>query len=450
MYFNNFKKAFTLAEVLITLLILGIIAALTLPAVLNTIPSKEDSMHKKISYIIEEVVGQIYDDEVMYPPKSDLFAQGFQNTQKSVVNGIDYEGNEKFCRLFASKFNKLSNDVVCENELEETETLYAEGKKSFTSTDNVDWYLPVTNFRKGSARIMVDVNGSNPPNCIEGSSKCKRPDRFIYYIKSNGTVTYTTPEEGIKDKFKITVNVTTEGCNDPATCGEENIGGTHSIAKLNSNGSEGTYSSSAAKYKDLERNTKYVLKATPKDGFFTDWPLDKKRVIIFNSDVTVNLKFHKRPKYCITMDIANCDDDDIKNCGTYSLEKNCAYREVTNKTGEYKLNNDGAFEYVGLGVDGGKYKYDCPSTDTITLSSGLKVGHPEIDPATGKVVRNAAGEAQFDDSYKAVSNCDLYTGDYRLNVIPKTGYQILPNDKYIQDVKLGTDNLTFTVSLRKQ
>ena len=41
------------------------------------------------------------------------------------------------------------------------------------------------------------------------------------------------------------------------------------------------------------------------------------------------------------------------------------------------------------------------------------------------------------------------TGDYQINVTPKAGYTISPEGTYTQDVRLGTDNLTFGVTLRQ-
>lgn len=421
----NPKRAFTMAELLLALVIIGVIAAVTLPMLGKSMPSKEETIHKKMSYIVEQVAAQLYDDDIMYAKKSDLFSQGFQNTDKVTINNVDYEGDTKFCELFASKFNKISQNVVCEDD-----------KKSFVSTDNVAWYLPVTDFKEGSAEIMIDVNDTLGSNCLKDSADCKRPDRFKYYIKPNGTVTFEQPNDVLNDKFKILVDVT-----NPA-------GGTYAIAKLNPNGTAGAYNTGDPYFRDLDRNTRYIIRAYPEPGYFTDWQLNQRRVVIVNSDVRVKLNFIPRSTYCVMLTVANCDKTNIKQCANYKLKKGCNYINVGPKQGVYKLNDDGAFEYVGKYVDGGDYEYKCTG-DTVNMT----VGKPDFDPVTGEVVRDGSGNVQFDADAAALFTCDLMTGDYQIEVKPKNPYKIRTNlasgedDIYLQDVRLGTGKLTFGVTL---
>lgn len=422
MFFNKYcsriKLGISMAEILIAIAIIGILAAITLPVLKNAMPDKEEKMHQKMTYIVEQVVGQIYDDDIMYLKRSDLFKQGFQNTEKATINGVDYEGDTKFCQLFASKFNKRSSEVVCED-----------GKKTFTSTDNVDWYLPVTDFRLGSAEIMIDVNGSQGSNCLKGSAGCKKPDRFKYYVKPNGTVTFEQPSDVLNDKFKIIVNITNPE------------GGTYSIAKINENGTTGPFNSGAQYFRDLDRNTRYIVKASPVAGYFTDWQLNQIRVSIYNSDVKLNLVFHPRSTYCITLDVLNCDKSSITQCATYKIKKGCTYVYKGSRLGNYKKDSSGAYEFVGLGVEGGDYDYKCNGGE-----DSMSVGTPTMD---------ADGNITVDTTTSAVYACGLYTGDYQLNVTPKSGYAISgyfkagANNVFTQDVRLGTDNLTFGVRLRQ-
>lgn len=58
------KKAFTLAEVLITLGIIGIVAAITLPAVINKIEDKQfKSAFKKQYSAVSQAMLKVYADE---------------------------------------------------------------------------------------------------------------------------------------------------------------------------------------------------------------------------------------------------------------------------------------------------------------------------------------------------------------------------------------------------
>jgi len=446
----------TLAEMLICIGIIGVIAALTLPLLRNIIPTKEESFHKKANYTVEQVVTQLYDDESMYPRKSDFYAQGFQNTEKVTINGVDYEGNEKFCRLFASKFmiSSESGAVVCENQINESNVNLARGKRSFRSKDNVDWYLPVTNFQKGSAEIMVDVNGDDLPNCIEGTNGCNNPDRFIYYVKPNGSITYSRPQNVTKNLFNIDVNVTTDGCLPGGTCSE--TGGTYAIATLGNNGSIGTFSNGESHFKNLASNTRYIIKAEPKYEYYVDWSTDNnpkvkspaKRVKIYNSDLKVDLKFHKKSTYCVIVDV-KCDAANVNNCASYILKSGCGYKKVANLSGHYKLNPDGAYEYVGSGVDGAQYDYVC---EGVYDAFGKKIASSKNNPLTTlghPIINSTTGAITSDTSYNAVYGCGFVTGDYKLIVTPKSGYTIEPGNKYEQDVRLGTENLTFEVSVNR-
>ena len=456
------KFAMTLAELLMCIGVIGVIAAITLPILRQVIPSKEDSFRKKTNYIVEQVVTQLHEDEILYPKKSDFYSQGFQNTEKVTVNGIEYEGDKKFCELFASKFmiSSESGPLVCENEIEESGTTLARGKRSFIAKDGVWWYLPVTSFQKGSAEIMVDINGEELPNCIKDSDGCNDPDRFLYYVKPDGGVTYEKPENAVKNKFKIIVNTSTIGCgkeDDPCTTS----GGTYQIATLSNDGTIGAWKSGASSFTNLDSNTRYIIKANPRDGYYVDWTTDPtvkaptRRVKIYNADLVVNLVFHKKPFYCVVVDIANCADTDVTKCATAKLTSGCGYKKVPNKTGEYKLNDDGAFEYVGIGVDGGEYTYQCGGildaygneipSNTYTLT---EKGHP---------VRNEDDNTITSDTmYSAVYQCDeLTTGDYQLVVTPRSGYKVPPithehpDGRYKQDVRLGTEDLYFSVSLQR-
>ena len=453
------KFAMTLAELLMCIGVIGVIAAITLPILRQVIPSKEDSFRKKTNYIVEQVVTQLHEDEILYPKKSDFYSQGFQNTEKVTVNGIEYEGDKKFCELFASKFmiSSESGTLACyDDPIDAATTMKPEADKthktkaSFIAKDGVWWYLPITGFENGYAEIAVDINGDELPNCLKDSEGCHDPDIFPYYIKADGGVTYERPVDSYKNKFKIIVNTSTIGCgkeDDPCTTS----GGTYQIATLSNDGTIVAWKSGASSFTNLDSNTRYIIKAEPKDGYYVDWTIDPKigepakRVKIYNSDLEVKLVFRKKPNYCIVVDFANCDKDDVTQCATSKLSTNCKYKNVPKGNGDYILNADGVYEYVGSNSDDGEYNYEC-SGGNIDLST---LGHPIRDPDTGIITGT-------DTSYNAVYHCEgLTTGDYKLVVTPKSGYKVPPitpehpEGRYEQDVRLGTEDIYFPVSLQR-
>lgn len=171
---------FTLAETLLTIMIIGVIAAATLPTLQKAHANKFEAMRTKCLFQIEQTVAQMLDDDVLYPQSNNGFSKGLAVTKEVKVNGVKYGGNKKFCEFFASKFNKAPNSRVnC-----------SVGAKTFTSADGVDWYLPVSNFTGTREIIKFDVNGfGNDPDCKAGPN-CPKPDIFEYYITPLGKIYY--------------------------------------------------------------------------------------------------------------------------------------------------------------------------------------------------------------------------------------------------------------------
>lgn len=195
------KSGYTLAEVLIVIAIIGVISAMTLPTLQKATGNKFESMKIKCFYIIEQTVTQMLDDDTMYPQSNRTAATGLEvrrnsdgSVKKLIVNGIEYiEDNTKFCKLFASKITKaLNSPVKCEA-----------NKKTFTSSDGVDWYLPISNFEDDKSLVIFDVNGKEEPNCSYDEETCPKADVYGYYISKMGklspancTFTYNSDMSG--------------------------------------------------------------------------------------------------------------------------------------------------------------------------------------------------------------------------------------------------------------
>ena len=172
-------KGYTLAETLVTILIIGVLSAVTLPILQKAAGNKLETMRIKCMYILEQTVSQMLADDVMYPQSNSSPSIGLANTKEITFNGVKYEGNTKFCELFASRINKMHNSV----------TNCRANEKSFTSADGVDWYLPIANFST-KQKIKFDVNGENEdPNCTYNETTCPKPDIFEYYISPLGKIT---------------------------------------------------------------------------------------------------------------------------------------------------------------------------------------------------------------------------------------------------------------------
>lgn len=174
------KKAFTLAETLVVLAIIGVLAAILLKAVKDLQPDREKIMFKKAYQLTERVVGELVNDESIYPYDPD--AIGFYNTASADVEGTttSYAGESKFCQFFARKLNTFSNAVWDG----------ANKRCTFDTTDGISWIVP-SNFSNAtgavvsSVSIMVDINGDKIPNT---NADVHNRDQFNIIVDFDGKV----------------------------------------------------------------------------------------------------------------------------------------------------------------------------------------------------------------------------------------------------------------------
>ena len=164
------KKALSLAESMIVLIIIAFIAMLMLSTFDKLQPDKNKIIFKKAYSITERVVGELINDESIYP--YDPNRLGFKNTDKACIPGLTKEecdacvpndstnncssGLFKFTRFFARKLN-IIGDV---------ERVFAAANK-FETTDGMMWQIDralSNGAHTGGWFIRVDVNGNDGPN----------------------------------------------------------------------------------------------------------------------------------------------------------------------------------------------------------------------------------------------------------------------------------------------
>lgn len=218
-------KAFTMAEVLTVLVVLGVLAAILIPAIATTRPDQNRVMFKKAYYLTERLISEIVNDEELYV--YDPLRIGFLNSDKVVViqaNGTekDYQvgfttsavggtagstgAKQKLCLLFADRMNVTGTPDCSTGDRTLTST------PSFITTDGIAWYFPVSEFTvkgtSGAKSLYVDVNGTKKgPNCrctatadvTSTSDPCKgicaKPDQFLIMIESDGKMSIKNSKE---------------------------------------------------------------------------------------------------------------------------------------------------------------------------------------------------------------------------------------------------------------
>lgn len=189
------KKGFTLAEVMITLAILGVLASIAIPAVLNTAPSTNIVLFKKAYATLEKNVGELANDDVNYPATP----MGVTNTGRTVspgfsqdangVNGIP-AGNNKFCYLLSQRLNTVDTPNCTMTVPTGLST------PAFTTTDGMSWYFLVGSLTGNYplndsvySDIIVDVNGTKGPNCGAWPALCTNnsvSDRYQIGVRFDG------------------------------------------------------------------------------------------------------------------------------------------------------------------------------------------------------------------------------------------------------------------------
>lgn len=398
-------NGFTLAEILVTILIVGILAAITLPVVQKAHPDKLEAMRKKSYYILENTVSQIYGDDTMYRNRVDGSLQGLRNTEKVKINGKIFEGKTKFCELFANSLNKRAG----------MNTNCAAGQKTFTSTDNVDWYLPVTDFSSGYAEVKFDVNGKSEPNCEYNASNCQHPDIFKYFVMSNGKITEQNPNPSIVT-YCIKTSVTGRGTVSPSVnyCGLE--------------------------------NGIFTITAVPESGWISNWQNNKKTVKIKNKDESINVVFTESPKACIKLNV-NCEAGFPDKCGNYTISNAifstngnelsaCGLSEglytinitpKTNYTPSWQTKDivlNGSDQNLSISISQNK---SCATLDVECPDGGANV--------CGNYIINGNGTTYgMDISANTVKSCALTNGSYYLTVTPDNKYRV------------NKDNFNFTIA----
>ncbi len=442
------KHAFTMAEVLITIGIIGLLAAITMPMVTRSIPTKEEELHKKMSYLIEQIAGQLANNEAYYPRTNDIAKTGFQNTDEVTVDGVKYGGGtassiarkQKFCMLFARQMNTMG-PVVCSNMNVNSKTT----SPSFKTSDGVDWWIPQTTFKettngqvKGFVKIKIDVNGyNNGGNCMVKSNTCRKPDTFYYYIKSNGAVTLNNPTAVADRTYQIVPNIVTRDADgnilsqvDGVASGSNRIG----IAEIRANGTYGSFSTAAASFNNLDSTKNYMLRAQPTTNYLSNWSTKNssetygyKKVRPIKTKTEVPVEFKQIKKYCIQLKV-DCPSGGTSCLASKQFRYNCQYIDVGLGNGDYSrpsANLDN-YDYEAPGNGKGRYRYQCSSITTLSQ-------HPT--------------------KTNYLQRCNLDPGDYMIYVTPTSGLKVFPSitghNYYQQNVRLGTKDLEdFEVEVR--
>jgi len=221
------KQAFTLTEILITLGIIGVLAAIVTPSITKIHPDETKVKYMKAYNALATLAPEIANDESLFlkvqtlnnttgnveTTKAGLLNKDAPSTAAIEIMDPIYfkdgyltktKGCIKACKD-ATKFGYfLSRRLNLVGD-------YKNGTDSeFTTGEGIDWLIKgtgsegtyttndagstnpavATNYRQ---IVRIDVNGSGGKNCIYNKSSCTQPDRFIFYVYNYGNVEAADP-----------------------------------------------------------------------------------------------------------------------------------------------------------------------------------------------------------------------------------------------------------------
>ena len=179
-------RGFTLAEVLITLVIIGAIAAMTIPTLMNNTNKQEYVSRLKKAYsTLTQVTNRIIADEGN--PRSDIGGWG-TSTEEIFNKYKKYLGNVKVCGVgtagcFQGTYKNLQNGSAGDLDTNRYTLIMADGSElSMTQSSNnfsADCSRTIVGSNNACQVILVDVNGAKKPNKVGH-------DVFTFTLKENG------------------------------------------------------------------------------------------------------------------------------------------------------------------------------------------------------------------------------------------------------------------------
>ena len=196
------SRAFTMAEVLITIGIIGIVAAMTLPTVVKDKRNKElETAFKKQYNVISSVLDYMY-------------AQDMQTTPDVLSSGDLYKTFNKISKVIKTCTPNDNDPDLCFTKSSDSSYKDLQRKVSTIKSDEMDDYqiilidgaLITFNSYKGTVTIGMDVNGkTKQPNTLGY-------DVFLFDIGNKGGRGVLVPRDG-EDKINCTLTGRTSAYN---------------------------------------------------------------------------------------------------------------------------------------------------------------------------------------------------------------------------------------------
>lgn len=184
------NKAFTMAEALIVLSVVGVLAALSVVATNNSKPDESVIMFRKGYATASKIIQNMMNDTTLYPRANQMrVSSKLGSTAYNKTGLADTTGTNK--NNFAYNFALLANPVTsltgtnCKNF---TDTSIEKNCK-FTTADGIYWEVSsIMTSSNPNAYITMNLFGSNSNGCTYNKDTCPMPTKFILRVNKFGKI----------------------------------------------------------------------------------------------------------------------------------------------------------------------------------------------------------------------------------------------------------------------
>ena len=177
------KHGFTLAELLITLGIIGVAAALMAPAVSSFMPDKNKMIVMKVhNRILAATESMLENPELYYSGKTEggkpnCFGLGC--TQAPLADDYaSYTGSSKYPQILANMLHIGKTDFITAED----------GSVTFVPLKGTTCTVSSVKNNNGSLVTTLTVNVGNDSHCTFGATGCKIPNQFNFKMDTYGNM----------------------------------------------------------------------------------------------------------------------------------------------------------------------------------------------------------------------------------------------------------------------
>jgi len=199
--------AYTLAEIMLSLVIIGVLIGFTVSKVLKQSPDIDKTRVKKAYLTIEKTITSMLDNEVLYP--DEYMLKNLESVTTTVGDQFGTKNRQtKFRDAFMYYQNIVEEDISCE--VYTSNTVSQKVNNCFKSSDGIVYGIPNTNFENVG---VVSYKGTRV-----GAREHKYVPITVYpNFESKNNLENDTMRVGVRFDGKIQI-LNTECADDTISC----------------------------------------------------------------------------------------------------------------------------------------------------------------------------------------------------------------------------------------